>query len=53
MTTYHLADIRNIALVGHGASGKTSLADALLYVAGAATRKGSVARWRPWRRSRM
>ncbi|ADV62467.1 small GTP-binding protein [Isosphaera pallida ATCC 43644] len=42
MTTYHLADIRNIALVGHGASGKTSLADALLFVAGATSRKGSV-----------
>ena len=33
-TTYHITDIRNIALAGHGASGKTSLADALLYAAG-------------------
>jgi elongation factor G len=41
-TTYHVADIRNVALAGHGASGKTSLADALLFVAGATTRKGSV-----------
>src|SRR5262249_18365206 len=41
-TTYHIADIRNVALAGHGASGKTSLADALLYAAGATTRKGSV-----------
>src|SRR5437763_1096156 len=41
-TTYHIADIRNIALAGHGASGKTSLADALLFAAGATTRKGSV-----------
>ena len=24
-TTYHIADIRNVALAGHGASGKTSL----------------------------
>src|SRR5579864_6622925 len=40
-TTYHVEDIRNIALVGHGASGKTSLADALLFTAGATTRKGS------------
>src|SRR5208337_2723887 len=41
-TTYHIADIRNIALAGHGASGKTSLADALLFAAGAIARKGSV-----------
>jgi elongation factor G len=41
-TTYHIADIRNVALAGHGASGKTSLADALLFASGATTRKGSV-----------
>jgi elongation factor G len=41
-TTYHIADIRNVALAGHGASGKTSLADALLFTAGATSRKGSV-----------
>jgi elongation factor G len=41
-TTYHIADIRNIALAGHGASGKTTLADALLYAAGAIDRRGSV-----------
>jgi elongation factor G len=40
-TTYHIPDIRNIALAGHGASGKTSLADALLFTAGATTRRGS------------
>src|SRR3954453_12091953 len=41
-TTYHIADIRNIALAGHGASGKTTLADALLFAAGATDRRGSV-----------
>ncbi len=41
-TTYHIADIRNIALAGHGASGKSTLADALLYLAGATDRRGSV-----------
>ncbi len=41
-TTYHVTDIRNIALAGHGASGKTSLADALLFAAGATPRRGSV-----------
>jgi elongation factor G len=41
-TTYHLTDIRNIALAGHGASGKTSLADAMLYASGITGRLGSV-----------
>jgi elongation factor G len=37
-----VGDIRNLALVGHGAAGKTSLADAVLFKAGAVTRRGSV-----------
>ncbi|MBI4616313.1 MAG: elongation factor G [Planctomycetes bacterium] len=35
--------IRNAALVGHAGSGKTTLADAILYKCGLATRLGSVA----------
>ena len=42
MAKYRTEDIRNIALVGHGAAGKTSLADALLFKAGAVDRRGSV-----------
>src|SRR5262249_14967257 len=37
-----VGDIRNLALVGHGAAGKTTLADAMLFTAGAVTRRGSV-----------
>lgn len=40
--SYHIGDIRNIALAGHGASAKTSLADALLFSAGITPRRGSV-----------
>ncbi|HEV3203405.1 MAG TPA: elongation factor G [Gemmataceae bacterium] len=42
MAKYRVEDIRNVALVGHGAVGKTSLADALLFKAGAVDRRGSV-----------
>jgi elongation factor G len=42
MAKYKVDDIRNIALVGHRAAGKTSLADALLAKAGAVDRRGSV-----------
>ena len=42
MARYRTEDIRNIALAGHRASGKTSLADALLFQARVVDRKGSV-----------
>src|SRR5438445_12247556 len=42
MAKHNAEDIRNIALVGHGAAGKTSLADALLFKAGIVDRRGSV-----------
>ena len=42
MPKYTTADIRNIALVGHQSAGKTSLAEAMLHVAGATNRLGDV-----------
>jgi elongation factor G len=42
MANYKVDDIRNVALVGHGAAGKTSLADAMLFKAKAVDRRGSV-----------
>jgi len=37
-----VADFRNIILLGHGGSGKTSLAEAILHTTGATNRLGSV-----------
>jgi elongation factor G len=42
MREFSGSDIRNIAVVGHGASGKTSLVDALAFVSGTSKRHGSV-----------
>ena len=42
MKTYEGANIRNVALVGHSHSGKTSLASAMLFTAGATQRFGRV-----------
>jgi elongation factor G len=42
MKTFDAAGIRNVAVVGHGGAGKTSLVSALLYVMGAANRLGRV-----------
>ena len=44
MASYATENIRTIALVGHGASGKTTLAEALLQKAGAIPAAGSVER---------
>ena len=42
MRVYKGDALRNVAVVGHGGSGKTSLVDALAFVAGSSKRHGSV-----------
>ena len=42
MEVYHGDHIRNLAVVGHGSCGKTTLVDALAFVSGASKRHGSV-----------
>lgn len=42
MRSYPAAQIRNVGLFSHGGDGKTSLAEAMLFVSGATTRLGKV-----------
>jgi elongation factor G len=42
MREYKSDEIRNIAVVGHGASGKTTLVDALAFVSGSSRRHGTI-----------
>ncbi|GAB5613438.1 elongation factor G [Faecalimonas hominis] len=42
MKVYRTDEIRNVVLLGHGGSGKTSLVEAMAYVSGAVNRMGKI-----------
>ena len=42
MNQYLAKNIINLAVAGHGGAGKTSLAEAMLYLAGVSDRRGKV-----------
>lgn len=42
MATFHTTNVKNIVLLGHAGSGKTTLAECMLFEAGITTRRGSV-----------
>src|SRR3990172_5023739 len=42
MKDYPAEKIRNVALIGHGSTGKTSLSEALIFVSGGANRLGKI-----------
>ena len=41
--SYSVQNIRNVCLLGHSGSGKTALAESLIYITGAIDRMGRVA----------
>ena len=42
MKAYTTENIRNVVIAGHGGRGKTTLAEAMLYISGASDRLGKV-----------
>ena len=43
MNVYETQNIRNVVVLGHGGAGKTTMVEAMAYVAGVTARMGKVA----------
>ncbi len=48
MASYTTAQLRNVVLIGHSSSGKTTLAESMVFNTGATSRRGAPRMGPPW-----